>query len=205
MDEGNGLARDYLKAPYSRVLIPDAETGTYTAKIAEFPGCVAQGDTPEEAYRNLEAAAESWIEEVLGMGQRVPEPATGNQYSGRVALRLPKSLHRNAAQLAEREGISLNQFLVSTIAERVGSGNLYERLTEKLAQRSVQVATQTAIGNIVKLWGASQDAMEVHPVKDKPPTRPGRTRVVTRPGSAGVINVGPHSAANLEAMLVEFG
>ncbi len=83
MDEANGLARDCLEAPYSRVLIPDAETGTYTAKIAEFPGCVAQGNTPEEAYRNLETAAESWIEELLGMGQSVPEPAADNRYSGR--------------------------------------------------------------------------------------------------------------------------
>ncbi len=77
MDETNAVAREYLKAPYSRVLIPDEETGTYTAKIAEFPGCIAQGDSPEEAYRNLEAAAESWIEELLGASEDVPEPAVG--------------------------------------------------------------------------------------------------------------------------------
>ena len=132
MEGGSGLAREYLKEPYSRVLIPDVETGTYTAKIAEFPGCIAQGDTPEEAYRNLEAAAESWIEELLDMGQQVPEPAVNNQYSGRIALRLPKSLHRKAAQLAEREGTSLNQFLVAAIAEQVGSGGLYARMPEWL-------------------------------------------------------------------------
>lgn len=147
MDEVNGVAMEHLKRPYSRILVPDEETGTYTAKIAEFPGCVAQGDTPEEAYRNLEVAAESWIEELLGMGQVVPEPAADNRYGGRIALRLPKSLHRNAARLAEHEGTSLNQFLVSTIAERVGAGNLYSIMSERLERRSIQVAAQSAAIN----------------------------------------------------------
>lgn len=144
MDEDNRLAREYLKAPYSRVLIPDAETSTYAAKITEFPGCVAQGDTPEEAYRNLEAAAESWIEELVGMGQRVPEPSVFNQYSGRIALRLPKSLHRNAAQLAEREGTSLNQFLVSAIAQSVGTSDLYQGMVQDLGTRLDELTAGTA-------------------------------------------------------------
>ena len=144
MDETNGVARSYLQAPYSRTLIPDAETATYTAKIAEFPGCVAQGGTPEEAYRNLEAAAESWIEELLGMGQQVPEPAAGNQYSGRVALRLPRSLHRNAAQLAEREGTSLNQFLVSAIAEKVGAKSSVEQMLKRMDQKTSEIAGYAA-------------------------------------------------------------
>lgn len=159
MDEDNRLAREYLKAPYSRVLIPDAETSTYAAKITEFPGCVAQGDTPEEAYRNLEAAAESWIEELVGMGQRVPEPSVFNQHSGRIALRLPKSLHRNAAQLAEREGTSLNQFLVSAIAERVGAGTLYAELGQKLEEQVAQIAVEyvgvvfsSAVGAPARTW-----------------------------------------------------
>ncbi len=163
MDEANGSARDYLEAPYSRVLIPDAETGTYTAKIAEFPGCVAQGDTPEEAYRNLEAVAESWIEEVLGMGQRVPEPATGGQYSGRVALRLPKSLHRNAVRLAERDGTSLNQFLVTAIAEYVGASALYAQMTQQLGEQVVQEITgpiQTTVDSAVN------DMMQRLPIVD---------------------------------------
>jgi predicted RNase H-like HicB family nuclease len=144
MDETNGVARSYLQAPYSRTLIPDAETGTYTAKIEEFPGCIAQGDTPEEAYHNLEAVAVSWIEELLGMGQQVPEPTANNQYSGRVALRLPRSLHRNAAQLAEREGTSLNQFLVSAIAEKVGAKNSVEQMLERMDQKTSEIATYAA-------------------------------------------------------------
>ena len=50
---------EILKRPYQRVLIPDEESGTFTALIAEFPGCITEGNTPGEAYRSLEEAAES--------------------------------------------------------------------------------------------------------------------------------------------------
>lgn len=108
-----------LARPYRRVLIPDAEAGGYTAFIEEFPGCIAEGDTGEEALRNLESVAESWLEAALELGQSIPDPQT-EQYSGRVALRLPKSIHRRAVEVARAEDTSLNQFLVSAIAERLG-------------------------------------------------------------------------------------
>jgi hypothetical protein len=41
-------------------------------------------------------------------------------YSGKLVVRLPKSLHRQAALAANREGVSLNQFIVSSIAEQIG-------------------------------------------------------------------------------------
>jgi predicted RNase H-like HicB family nuclease len=125
-------AREVLKKPYTRVLIPDEESGTFTARIVEFPGCLAQGDSPTDAYERLEAAAESWIEAALEMQQEIPQPASGSGFSGRFALRLPRGLHRQAAQLAELEGTSLNQFIVSTIAEKVGCVNLYRTLTRQL-------------------------------------------------------------------------
>src|SRR3954469_1534493 len=124
--------RELLKRPYTRVLIPDEESGTFTAQIIEFPGCIAQGATPAEAYERLEAVAESWIEAALEMQQQIPDPASDIQFSGRFALRLPRSLHRQAAQLAELEGASLNQFIVTAIAEKVGAISVYRSLAQQL-------------------------------------------------------------------------
>jgi hypothetical protein len=42
-------------------------------------------------------------------------------YSGKLVLRMPKSLHRHAAFAANRDGVSLNQFIVSSVAEQVGA------------------------------------------------------------------------------------
>jgi predicted RNase H-like HicB family nuclease len=123
---------ELLRKPYTRVLTPDAESGTFTAQVLEFPGCIAQGDNPAEAYERLEAAAESWIEAALEMHQTIPQPATDGQFGGKFALRLPRSLHRQAAQLAELDGTSLNQFIVATLAERVGAVNIYRRFSLQL-------------------------------------------------------------------------
>ena len=162
--------RDYLTKPYARVLTPDAEYGGYTAEILEFPGCVTEGDTPHEALENLEAAAEGWIEAALSMGQDIPEPSDAQGYGGRVALRLPRSLHRRAMQLAERDGTSLNQFLVAAIAERVGAGTLYTRMTQRLEQRAMEVAAYSLHTSINRgmsilegLWSVSREP-SVHPI-----------------------------------------
>jgi predicted RNase H-like HicB family nuclease len=124
--------RDYLRAPYSRVLIPDDESGTYTARILEFPGCVAQGDSVAEAYECLERAAEDWIVAAVDLGQEIPAPTEEQTYSGRVLLRLPKSLHKRAAELAYQDSTSLNQFIVAAVAEKVGATNVVATLASRL-------------------------------------------------------------------------
>ena len=139
MDGSPEIIRDYLKRPYARVLTPDEEYGGYTAEILEFPGCVTEGDTADEALENLEEAAEGWIEAALNIGQQIPEPSDSQGYGGRVALRLPRSLHRRAIQMAEREGTSLNQFIVAAVAERVGASTLYAEMVRKLEEQATQV------------------------------------------------------------------
>ena len=42
--------------------------------------------------------------------------------SGRLLLRMPRTLHAELAQAAEREGTSLNQFITAALATRIGSG-----------------------------------------------------------------------------------
>ena len=111
---------EYLKRPYGQLVVPESD-GSFRAEIMEFPGCIALGSTPAQALATLEEVAESWIEAALGQGQDIPEPMENLEYSGKLVVRLPKSLHRRAAQAAEREGVSLNSFIVSSIAEQVGT------------------------------------------------------------------------------------
>ncbi|MDI7277626.1 MAG: toxin-antitoxin system HicB family antitoxin [Anaerolineae bacterium] len=150
--ERNGAATapaDLLKRPYARILTPDPESGTYTAEILEFPGCIAEGDTPQEAYANLESAAEAWIVAALSLGQDIPQPLASDGYAGKVALRLPRSLHRTASQMAKRDGTSLNQFLVAAIAERVGAISLLARILERIPRQAVhaRVDVTLAVGD----------------------------------------------------------
>lgn len=109
----------YLKRPYTRLVVPE-EDGTFRGEILEFPGCFATGDTPAEAYAKLEAVAADWLAAALERGQSIPEPFENTEFSGKLVLRLPKSLHKKTARLASRDGVSLNQFIVTALAEYAG-------------------------------------------------------------------------------------
>jgi len=112
-------ANEILQKPYARVLVPESD-GRYTAEIMEFPGCVTYGNSATEALNRLESVASDWIGASIEQGQDIPEPMASVDYSGKLALRMPKGLHRRAAICAEREGCSLNQFIVTSVAESVG-------------------------------------------------------------------------------------
>lgn len=51
-----------------------------------------------------------------------------------LSLRLPKSLHEQLRELAQEEGISVNQFVVLAVAEKVAAISTIEYL-EKRARR----------------------------------------------------------------------
>ena len=130
-------AESILKRPYRRCLIPDTEVGGFTAVISEFPGCITEGATREEALEALEEVAIDWIECELEDGRSIPEPEIEQDYSGRLLLRLPKSLHGRLAQMAERESTSLNQLIVSTLSAYDGA----QRATVKINEQIVQIST----------------------------------------------------------------
>jgi len=135
METSRIKAKKLLERPYVRALIPDPDSKTYTAMILEFPGCIAQGDSPEEAYARLEEAAIGWLEAAISLGQEIPRPNEENEYSGKFALRMPTGLHRSAAEHAEREHTSLNQFIITAIAERIGAKRLFFELANRLERR----------------------------------------------------------------------
>ena len=55
-----------------------------------------------------------------------------------LSLRLPKSLHEHLREVAQEEGISVNQFVMLAVAEKVASIAAIEFL-EKRAKRSSRV------------------------------------------------------------------
>lgn len=55
-------------------------------------------------------------------------------YSGKVNLRMPRSLHRDLVRRAEEEGVSLNQFMVVALARAVGEEPPYSSERESDAE-----------------------------------------------------------------------
>ncbi|MEW6517114.1 MAG: type II toxin-antitoxin system HicB family antitoxin [candidate division FCPU426 bacterium] len=100
----------FLAMDYRIELVPDKEEGGFAALIPDLPGCISQGETEEEALKMVEKAKALWIKATLESGKPVPLPR--DAYSGKLNIRIPKTLHRKLTYEAEREGVSLNQEII---------------------------------------------------------------------------------------------
>lgn len=88
--------------------------------IADCPtlkGCTGQGATPDAAIAELEANEQSWLELAEEYGLEIPAIPTeiANAYSGKMTLRVAPYVHQEAAELAKKQGISLNQYINDAI------------------------------------------------------------------------------------------
>lgn len=109
----------YKSLPYTIELTSDPEGGWFVA-IRELPGCMSQGDTPEEALAMIRDALEGWLAVALEDGMPIPEPRALDDFSGKFVVRVPRSLHRDLVKVAEFEGVSLNQYINVALARVVG-------------------------------------------------------------------------------------
>lgn len=96
------------------------EDQCYITRCPEFPGLSAHGDTAEKALHEATVALEAMIESYQDHGKKLPEPKKEQAYSGQFRVRLPKSLHRQLADQAYREGVSLNSFVQTLLALGLG-------------------------------------------------------------------------------------
>lgn len=62
---------------YAIVLQPLSEEdgGGYAATVPDLPGCMSDGETPEQAVVNVADAIRSWIEAARDVGHAVPPPS----------------------------------------------------------------------------------------------------------------------------------
>jgi antitoxin HicB len=48
--------------------------GGFVATVPDLPGCMSDGETPENALANVEDAIRAWIEAAMELGHEVPKP-----------------------------------------------------------------------------------------------------------------------------------
>lgn len=108
---------EYLNMPYRMEIVPDTAEGGYIASFPELCGCITCGETVEKAVANAIDAKKEWLTAAIEDGIDIPTPETSENYSGQFKLRLPKSLHKQLAEDARRDGISMNQYCVYLLAQ----------------------------------------------------------------------------------------
>ena len=137
-------ARELAARPYTFTLA-QGEDAIWTAQVIELPGVIAEGDTPDEAITEGREALSEMIAYYLDEGRTVPEPFETRAFSGRTELRLNPELHRRVVKLAAEQGVSLNRWLSSAVADAAGSGRqaaTIERLNELVSRVEQLVGDQ---------------------------------------------------------------
>ncbi|WP_128925611.1 type II toxin-antitoxin system HicB family antitoxin [Bradyrhizobium guangxiense] len=117
-------------AKYSTRIAYSAEDEGYIATVPELPGCSAFGATAAEALNEIGPAIKAWISAAEAAGNPVPPPASLDDElpSGKFLVRVAKTVHAQLSAAAQREGISLNQY-VGTILATATLENVYSRAT----------------------------------------------------------------------------
>src|SRR6267142_4840701 len=106
----------------------------YVVTCPAFPGLSALGETEEEALAEAKVALNLFIQTCQEKGITLPEPQVVDGYSGQFRVRLPRSLHRQAAQLAATDGMSLNQLVISAVEARLGAKEVGTRMLAEMKQ-----------------------------------------------------------------------
>lgn len=107
------LERHYpLRLEYSE------EDACWYVSYPDLPGCLADGETQEEALRNGDDVKSLWIEAAFKGGKSIPEPSVEEyEYSGKIHLRLPRFLHRKLKLIADRQQTSMNTLIVTFLGQ----------------------------------------------------------------------------------------
>lgn len=59
---------------YEIIIFWSAEDDAFVAEVPELPGCVAHGETQEEALANAKEAAQLWLDTAREFGDPIPQP-----------------------------------------------------------------------------------------------------------------------------------
>jgi len=114
----------YLGLPYKIELKFEPEDSSWMATHPELgrDSCYAIGDTQEEALKRLEEEKRFVLEILIKRGIEIPEPKSeeDNLPSGQFVVRIPRTIHQKIKDISEKEKVSLNQYVVSVLSEKVG-------------------------------------------------------------------------------------
>jgi len=114
------------------------EDGGFIAIAPDLPGSSAFGETEGDAIRELRIAIELGIESHKAVGNPIPQPTDMSKppdYSGRLLLRMPRSLHQLLADEAKREDVSLNQYILYRLSRgTAGQSDLVAAPVKKISR-----------------------------------------------------------------------
>jgi predicted RNase H-like HicB family nuclease len=63
-----------MTSKYEMIIYWSEQDQSYIVEVPELPGCMADGNSYQEAVRNAEQVINEWIETARELGRSIPEP-----------------------------------------------------------------------------------------------------------------------------------
>ncbi|MDP2754069.1 MAG: type II toxin-antitoxin system HicB family antitoxin [Nitrospirota bacterium] len=63
-----------MTSRYEIIMYCSDEDQAYIAEVPELPGCIADGETYQEALSNVEVIIQEWIETAKELTRPIPQP-----------------------------------------------------------------------------------------------------------------------------------
>lgn len=122
---------DYLELKYPYSVTEDE--GEFVVTYPDLPGCVTQVERSEDIHAMANEARELWLETMWEIGGKIPE-APARDFSGKLVIRIPKSLHRDLSYMARDEGMSLNSFILHLLSAHSAASAIARQATEQVTE-----------------------------------------------------------------------
>ena len=113
MSRGRVVAKSeqYKAEEYSFSVVWSEEDKAFIGRVDEFTSLTAHGSTQEKAIREIRNVVKYVLEDLAAEKENIPVPLSKREFSGKLNVRMPKTLHRRLAAESTREGVSLNNWI----------------------------------------------------------------------------------------------
>jgi predicted RNase H-like HicB family nuclease len=109
---------------YSMIVLWSTEDEAFLARALELPGCIAHGETREEAVANGAIAIENWIDEAQRLQRPIPKPMDLAEFD----------------QRAEVQSREIQAHIQAFLEQTAGNRNVAENIGNLLRAQSDFVA-----------------------------------------------------------------
>lgn len=96
----------------------------YEVVFNDFSDVIGVGDTIDEAIEDAYYNLDAYLEYCEEKNIPIPGPSYSkslNEFSGKITVRLPKCLHRDIAEFANSDGMSLNSLAIDAFRMYLGT------------------------------------------------------------------------------------
>ena len=136
------------KYPFTVSPVPPEEGKGYYVSSPYFPGILVAAATIDAAVQEFQTVLADVICDAVENERPLPA-VPKDDYSGKLSLRLSTSLHRQLAERAREEGVSINALIIQYIAQGLGGPQVVylpakERFTSSVSPNFSSAASHSS-------------------------------------------------------------